>query len=111
MNILISYRTTHISLIKMVKTLVLAEQNKIGSVYDNDTVITQLIIERGTYHIGDIYIGIVETVLPSINAAFIILDYSENNGFIHINNLGHLRKKTNSTYITNHLLCNSFVLV
>nr|YP_001293522.1 ribonuclease E [Rhodomonas salina]ABO70837.1 ribonuclease E [Rhodomonas salina] len=95
----------------MVKTLVLAEQNKIGSVYDNDTVITQLIIERGTYHIGDIYIGIVETVLPSINAAFIILDYSENNGFIHINNLGHLKKKTNSTNITNHLSCNSIVMV
>lgn len=95
----------------MTKTIVLSEQNKIGSIYANDKVITELIIERGTYQIGDIYIGMVETILPSINAAFIILDYSENNGFIHINNLGHLKKKANTTSITNHLSCNAIVMV
>nr|BDA98974.1 ribonuclease E [Rhodomonas sp. NIES-2332] len=95
----------------MVKTIVLTEQNKIGSVYTNDAVITELIIERGTYQIGDIYIGIVETILPSINAAFIILDYSENNGFIHTNHLGHLSKKATITNITDHLSCNTIVMV
>ena len=64
-------------MIQMVNTIVLAEQNKIASVYDNRQIITDLMIQRGHYQIGDIYIGIVQTVLPSINAAFIILDYSE----------------------------------
>jgi len=95
----------------MVNTIVLAEQNKIASVYDNKQVITDLVIHRGHYQIGDIYIGIVQTVIPSINAAFISLDYSEANGFIHISNLGHLKQKKTSNNITNHLHPNAIVMV
>lgn len=95
----------------MIKTIVLTEQNNVASVYDNEKIITDLIIERGTYKIGDIYIGIVETILSSINAAFIKLDCLENNGFIHVKNLGHLRKKHNNNNISQHLICNSIVLV
>jgi ribonuclease E len=98
-------------MIQMVNTIVLTEQNKIASVYDNGQIITDLIIQRGAYQIGDIYLGIVQSVLPSINAAFIILDYSEVNGFIHLSNLGHLRKKNNSNTITNHLHPNTIVMV
>lgn len=95
----------------MSKTIVLSEQNKIASIYDNNKVITDLRIERGHYQIGDIYLGIVESVLPSINASFIILDQSEGNGFIHINNLGHLKKDTNNISISSHLSCHSVVMV
>ena len=95
----------------MAKTVVLNEQNKIASIYENDKVITDLKIERGTYQIGDIYLGIVESILPSINAAFVILEHSEANGFIHLNNLGHLRKDNNNMNITHHLSCHSVVIV
>lgn len=95
----------------MVKTIVLTEHNKVASVYDEDRIITDLIIERGSYQIGDIYIGIVKTLLPSINAAFISLDKLEANGFLHIKNLGHLKKNRNITNITNHLFCNETVMV
>jgi ribonuclease E len=95
----------------MAKTIVLTEQNKLASVYDNEKIITDLVIERGPYKIGDIYIGIVSKILSSINAAFINLDCIENNGFIHIKNLGHLRKNHNNNNIAQHLVCNSIVMV
>nr|BDA98235.1 ribonuclease E [Rhodomonas sp. NIES-1006] len=97
----------------MVNTIVLTEHNKIASIYKNQVII-DLIIQRGSYQIDDIYLGIVETVLPSINAAFIILDYSEENGFLHIDQLGHLRNSNNtgdSSNIASHLVANSIVMV
>nr|ASO75903.1 ribonuclease E [Storeatula sp. CCMP1868] len=44
--------------------------------------------------VGDIYIGIVESILPSLNAAFVVLNHFENNGFMHLNN----KKKKNKKY-------------
>ena len=93
------------------KTLVLSEQSKVASIYDNNIVITDLVIERGVYHIGDIYIGVVETILPSINAAFVILNNFESNGFMHINELGHLRRNKDSRSIVNNLENKSTVMV
>ncbi len=95
----------------MLKTLVLSKDQKIAFIFENDKLITDLIIEQGPYQIGDIYIGLVNAVLPSINAAFILLDSSQVNGFIHISNLGHLKRNNRTVNIVNHLFCNSFVMV
>ena len=95
----------------MVKTLVLSRYRKIAFIADSDNIITDLVIEKGSYQIGDIYIGLVTTLLPSINAAFVLLDSSQMNGFIHINNLGHLKKRNRSMNIINHLYSNSTVMV
>lgn len=95
----------------MVKTLVLSKHHKIGFISENDKTITDLIIEKGLYQIGDIYIGLVQTVLASINAAFIALDSSKISGFIHVNNLGHLRQSNDSMNISDHLHSGSFVMV
>jgi ribonuclease E len=95
----------------MFKTIVIAEQNKIASVYDKNEVITDLIVERGIYQVGDIYLGVVETILSSINAAFILLDLVERNGFIHVGNLGHLRKNKDNKNIAASLSSQSFVIV
>ena len=95
----------------MVKTIVIAEQNKIASVYDKNEVITDLIVERGIYQVGDIYLGIVETILPSINAAFILLDIGESNGFIHVGDLGHLRKNKDNKHIGASLSAQSVAMV
>jgi ribonuclease E len=95
----------------MSKTLVLVEQTKIAALYKDNKNIADLIVDTEHYEIGNIYMGIVETILPSINAAFINLDYLTKNGFIHAKNLGHLKQKGKNSNITNHLLCNSFVMV
>jgi ribonuclease E len=95
----------------MSKTLILAEQSKIAALYKTNKIITDLIVDIEPYQIGNIYMGIVETILPSINAAFINLNYLANHGFIHAKNLGHLKQKGKNNNITNHLFCNSFVMV
>lgn len=96
----------------MIKTVIFKECDKVACIYDENKKITELVLEeKEGYKIGDIYIGIVETILSSINAAFINLNHVENNGFIHIRNLGHLKKKRNKKSVTAHLLCNNVIMV
>ena len=59
----------------------------------------------------DIYLGIVENVLPSIDAAFVNIGDSERNGFIHVSDLGPLRLKRSAGAITELLTPQQKVLV
>lgn len=95
----------------MVKTLILSRKRKIACLSEKNKIITDLIIEKGSHQIGDIYMGLVTKILPSINAAFVVLDSSQTNGFIHINNLGHLRRNNKSININHHLFSSSVVMV
>lgn len=93
------------------KTLIIAEQGKIASIYDSNSVITDLVIERGAYQVGDIYIGKVETILPGINAAFIVLNNFDINGFIHFNELGHLKRNKDEKNISKNLDSQATIMV
>ncbi|MEB3210705.1 MAG: Rne/Rng family ribonuclease [Leptolyngbyaceae bacterium] len=94
----------------MSKQIIIAEQHRIAAVFSEDQI-QELIVATGTYQVGDIYVGIVENVLPSIDAAFVNLGDSERNGFIHVSDLGPLKLKRTAGSITELLAPQQKVLV
>ncbi len=94
----------------MSQQIIIAEQARIAALLTDDRV-DELIVAQGQYQIGDIFLGTVENVLPGIDAAFINIDESEKNGFIHISDLGPLRLKKGTFGITELLEPKQKVLV
>ncbi len=74
----------------MSKQIIISESNGIAALLENERV-EELIVSQNDYQVGDIYFGIVENVLPGIEAAFINVGDTDKNGFIHISDLGPLR--------------------
>jgi len=54
--------------------------------------IQELVVATGHHQIGDIYLGVVENVLPD-RRAFVNIGDTERNGFIHVTDLGPLKLK------------------
>lgn len=83
----------------MSKQIVIAEQHRIAAVFSEDQI-QEIIVATGSHQVGDIYLGVVENVLPSIDAAFVNLGDTEKNGFIHVSDLGPVRLKRAAGAIT-----------
>lgn len=94
----------------MSKQIVIAEQHRIAAVFSEDQI-QELIVATGNHQVSDIYLGIVENVLPGIDAAFVNIGDSERNGFIHVSDLGPLRLKRTAGSITELLVPQQKVLV
>ena len=83
----------------MPKQIIIAEQNKIAAVFFEEQI-QELVVSTGTQQVSDIYLGLVENVIPGIDAAFVNIGDSERNGFIHVTDLGPLRLKKSAASIT-----------
>ncbi len=94
----------------MPKQIVIAEQHRIAAVFSEDQI-QELIVATGTHQVSDIYLGVVENVLPGIDAAFVNIGDSERNGFIHVSDLGPIRLKKSAGSITELLTPQQKVLV
>lgn len=94
----------------MSKQIVIAEQHRIAAVFSEDQI-QELIVASGTHQVGDVHLGIIENVLPSIDAAFVNIGNPERNGFIHVSDLGQARLKRNSASITELVAPQQKVLV
>lgn len=94
----------------MPKQIIIAEQHHIAAVFSEDQI-QELVVATGRHQIGDIYLGIVENVLPGIDAAFVNIGDTERNGFIHVTDLGPLKLKRTSGAITELLAPQQKVLV
>lgn len=94
----------------MPKQIIIAEQYRIAAVFAEDQI-QELIVATGSYQVGDIYLGVVENVLPGIDAAFVNLGDTTRNGFIHVSDLGPLRLKRTAGAITELLSPQQKVLV
>jgi len=94
----------------MSQQIIIAEQARIAALLTDDRV-DELVVAKGQYQIGDIFLGTVENVLPGIDAAFIDIGESEKNGFIHVSDLGPLRLKKGTFGITELLEPKQKVLV
>ncbi|NJK40669.1 MAG: Rne/Rng family ribonuclease [Acaryochloridaceae cyanobacterium SU_2_1] len=94
----------------MPKQIIIAEQHRIAAVFSEDQI-QELIVATGSHQVGDIYLGIVENVLPGIDAAFVNIGDAERNGFIHVSDLGPVRLKRSSGAITELLAPQQKVLV
>ena len=94
----------------MPKQIVIAEQHRVAAVFSEDQI-QELIVAQGTHQVGDIYVGTVENVLPSIDAAFVNIGDSDRNGFIHVSDLGPLKLRRAAGSITELLAPQQKVLV
>ncbi|NEQ41051.1 MAG: Rne/Rng family ribonuclease [Okeania sp. SIO3I5] len=94
----------------MPKQIIIAEQHRISAVFSEDQI-QELVVAKGSHQVSDIYLGIVENVLPGIDAAFVNIGDPERNGFIHVSDLGPLRLKRSSGAITELLTPQQKVLV
>ncbi len=73
-----------------------AKANEVDIAYLNDKVLTELHKEKGKqdFAVGDIYLGKVHRVIPSLNAAFVDVGY-EKDAFLHYLDLGPQFKSLN----------------
>ncbi|MCG9891844.1 MAG: Rne/Rng family ribonuclease [Thermosynechococcaceae cyanobacterium MS004] len=94
----------------MTKQIIIAEQHRIAAVFSEDQI-QELVVATGEHQVSDIHLGIVENVLPSIDAAFVNLGDTERNGFIHVTDLGPVRLKKTAGSITELLAPQQKVLV
>jgi len=94
----------------MPKQIIIAEQHRIAAVFSEDQI-QELIVATGSHQVGDIYLGVVENVLPGIDAAFVNIGDAERNGFIHVTDLGPLRLKRAAGAITELLAPQQKVLI
>ncbi len=94
----------------MSKQIVIAEQHRIAAVFSEDQI-QEVIVAQGTHQVSDIYLGIVENILPGIDAAFVNIGDSDRNGFIHVSDLGPLKLHKTSRSITELLVPQQKVLV
>lgn len=94
----------------MPKQIIIAEQHRIAAVFSEDQI-QELVVATGNQQVSDIYLGVVENVLPGIDAAFVNIGDPERNGFIHVSDLGPLRLKRSSSAITELLAPQQKVLV
>ncbi len=94
----------------MPKQIIIAEQHQIAAVFSEDQI-QELVVATGHHQIGDIYLGIVENILPGIDAAFVNIGDPERNGFIHVTDLGPLKLKRTAAAITELLAPQQKVLV
>lgn len=69
----------------MKKSLVIAEQDNIGAILENERVV-EFFVNRGELLLGDIYTATVENILPGIDAAFVNLG-KDKMGFLHANDV------------------------
>ncbi|WP_017315332.1 Rne/Rng family ribonuclease [Mastigocladopsis repens] len=94
----------------MPKQIIIAEQHQIAAVFSEDQI-QELVVATGHHQIGDIYLGVVENVLPGIDAAFVNIGDPERNGFIHVTDLGPLKLRRTAAAITELLAPQQKVLV
>ncbi|MFM7613677.1 MAG: ribonuclease E/G, partial [Synechococcales cyanobacterium] len=94
----------------MPKQIIIAEQHRLAAVFSEEQI-QELIVAKGTHQISDIYLGIVENVVPGIDAAFVNIGDSDRNGFIHVSDLGPVRLRRSAGGITELLTPQQKVLV
>ncbi|CAN1212621.1 Rne/Rng family ribonuclease [Tumidithrix helvetica PCC 7403] len=94
----------------MPKQIIIAEQHRTAAVFSEDQI-EEIIVATGTHQVGDIYLGVVENVLTSIDAAFVNIGDGERNGFIHITDLGPLKMRRSAGNISDLVSPQQRVLV
>ncbi|EAZ94159.1 Rne/Rng family ribonuclease [Crocosphaera chwakensis] len=94
----------------MPKQIIIAEKHHIAAVFWEDQI-QELVVATGNQQVSDIFLGVVENVIPGIDAAFVNIGDAERNGFIHVTDLGPLRLKRSAGAITELLTPQQKVLV
>nr|YP_009391980.1 ribonuclease E [Periphykon beckeri]ARW60328.1 ribonuclease E [Periphykon beckeri] len=94
----------------MVKKIIISYFNSVAAVVQTSKVQEVVLINR-IYQVNDIYVGVVQKIVSSINAAFINLGQYGRSGFIHLSDLKTLKRSKKSSSINDLLSINQLILV
>nr|YP_009293710.1 ribonuclease E [Rhodymenia pseudopalmata]AOM64392.1 ribonuclease E [Rhodymenia pseudopalmata] len=94
----------------MVKKIVVSHFNNIAAIIQSNKI-QEIIVVNNKHQVNDIYIGMVQKIFSSINAAFVRLGKYGKSGFIHINDIKLLKKRRSISNIAEILSVNQFILV
>nr|ARW68629.1 ribonuclease E [Palisada sp.] len=94
----------------MVKKIIISYFNSIAAIL-RENRIEEIVIISDNYQVNDIYVGIVQKIFSSINAAFVKLGKYGKSGFIHINDIKPLKRSYRFSHITDVLSVNQLILV
>nr|YP_009122278.1 ribonuclease E/G-like protein [Vertebrata lanosa]AJH66036.1 ribonuclease E/G-like protein [Vertebrata lanosa] len=94
----------------MVKKIIISYFNNLAVTLQGNKV-QQIILVNKIYQLNDIYIGKVNKIFSSINAAFINLGQNRRSGFIHMSDLKSVKRDMQSFRISDVLSVNQILLV
>ena len=94
----------------MIKKIIISNFNNIAAIVKNNRI-QELVFIQNTYQVNDIYIGVVQKIFTSINAAFIQLNRYERSGFIHVNDIKHYSKTRKLHAISDNVKVHQKILV
>ncbi len=94
----------------MQKKIVISNFNNTAAIL-HSSKIQEIITINHNYQVNDIYVGSIQKIFTSINAAFVDLGNSQQSGFIHFNDLRSLKKNYRFTHISDILSLNQLILV
>nr|YP_009394472.1 ribonuclease E [Vertebrata thuyoides]ARW63034.1 ribonuclease E [Vertebrata thuyoides] len=94
----------------MVKKIIISYFNNIAVTLHGSKV-QQVILVNKIYQLNDIYVGKVNKIFSSINAAFINLGQNRRSGFIHMSDVKTLKRYSQSFRISDVLSVNQMILV
>nr|QCI05136.1 ribonuclease E [Centroceras clavulatum] len=94
----------------MIKKIIISHFNNVAAILHNNRI-QEIVVTSRTYQLNDIYVGIVQKIFSSINAAFVKLNKYGKSGFIHISDIKNLNRGNNSSHITDFLSINQLILV
>ena len=94
----------------MPKKIVISHFNNTAAIiYKNK--IQEIFSINSNYQVNDIYLGSVNKIFESINAAFINLGVNKQSGFIHIHDIKFIKKKYRLNQITDIVSLNQLLIV
>ena len=94
----------------MVKKIVISYYNNIAAILNNNRI-EEIVLINHTYQVNDVYLGIVQKIFSSINAAFIKLGKYGKCGFIHLSDIKPLKRGKYVHNINDVLTVNQVILV
>nr|YP_009732018.1 ribonuclease E [Gracilaria edulis]QHS70462.1 ribonuclease E [Gracilaria edulis]UAD85504.1 ribonuclease E [Gracilaria edulis] len=94
----------------MIKQIIISHYNNLAAIINNHKI-QEIITVNNLYQVNDIYIGTVERIFASINAAFIKLNQFGKSGFIHINDIKPIKREKHIQNIDEVLCINQIILV
>nr|YP_010337464.1 ribonuclease E [Pulvinaster venetus]UNJ17049.1 ribonuclease E [Pulvinaster venetus] len=89
----------------MKKKIILSDLYNIAAII-LDNKIQEFLFANTKHQVNNIYIGVVNKVFPSINAAFVDIDHVSKSGFIHFSDLNNIRRRYNNINLPNDLITN-----
>lgn len=94
----------------MAKKIIISYFSSVAAILQ-DNQIEKIVIINKNYQVNDIYVGLVQKIFSSINAAFINLGKHGKSGFIHLSDIKSLRRSNKLHHITDILSINQLILV